>query len=78
MLGYAGGFVEPLMMGWVLDLSGGMSPLAWGLAFASVALTVGTGCVCRAQARRADERQRRTIGEISGVASEVPYFRGTG
>ena len=36
-LGYAGGFVGPLAIGWTLDLAGGMSPLAWGLAFAVVA-----------------------------------------
>ena len=38
MLGYAGGFVGPLIVGWTLDLAGGMSPLAWGLAFAVVAV----------------------------------------
>ena len=32
-LGYAGGFVGPLLVGWVLDWSGGMSPTGWGLAF---------------------------------------------
>ena len=37
-LGYAGGFVGPLMMGWILDASGGMSRVAWGTAFASIAL----------------------------------------
>jgi predicted MFS family arabinose efflux permease len=37
MLGYAGGFVGPLLVGWVLDLSGGMSPKGWGLSFLSVA-----------------------------------------
>lgn len=37
-LGYAGGFVGPLLMGWVLDASGGMSTIAWGLAFAAVAV----------------------------------------
>jgi dipeptide/tripeptide permease len=37
MLGYAGGFVGPLAIGWTLDLAGGMSRLAWGLAFAVVA-----------------------------------------
>jgi predicted MFS family arabinose efflux permease len=37
MLGYAGGFVGPLLVGWVLDLSGGMSQLGWGLSFLSVA-----------------------------------------
>ncbi|MEK7687929.1 MAG: MFS transporter, partial [Pseudomonadota bacterium] len=38
MLGYAGGFVGPLVVGWTLDLAGGMSPIAWGLAFAVVAV----------------------------------------
>src|SRR5262245_21181837 len=38
MLGYAGGFVGPLLIGWTLDLSGGMSQLGWGLSFLSVAL----------------------------------------
>jgi MFS family permease len=38
MLGYAGGFVGPLLVGWVLDLSGGMSQVGWGLAFLSVAM----------------------------------------
>ena len=37
-LGYAGGFVGPLMMGWTLDLSGGMSTFGWGISFASVAV----------------------------------------
>jgi predicted MFS family arabinose efflux permease len=36
-LGYAGGFVGPLMMGWTLDLSGGMSTFGWGISFAAVA-----------------------------------------
>lgn len=38
MLGYAGGFVGPLLIGWTLDLSGGMSAYGWGMAFASVAV----------------------------------------
>jgi len=38
MLGYAGGFVGPLLVGWILDLSGGMSQLGWGLSFLSVAI----------------------------------------
>lgn len=36
-LGYAGGFVGPLAIGWVLDLSGGMSPAAWAAAFLLIA-----------------------------------------
>src|SRR5215470_11530062 len=38
MLGYAGGFVGPLAIGWTLDLAGGMSPTAWGLSFLVVAV----------------------------------------
>ena len=38
MAGYAGGFVGPIAIGWILDLSGGMSARGWGLAFLHVAL----------------------------------------
>ncbi len=38
MLGYAGGFVGPLLVGWILDYSGGMSTLGWSMAFGSVAV----------------------------------------
>src|SRR6185436_12607704 len=38
MAGYAGGFVGPLIIGWILDRSGGMSPVAWGLAFLHIAV----------------------------------------
>ena len=38
MLGYAGGFVGPLLIGWTLDLSGGMSPIGWGISFLAVAM----------------------------------------
>ena len=38
MLGYSGGFVGPLLIGYVLDLAGGMSRMAWGTAFLLVAL----------------------------------------
>jgi len=36
MLGYAGGFVGPLMIGVILDLSGGMSDAGWRLSFLAV------------------------------------------
>jgi predicted MFS family arabinose efflux permease len=41
MLGYAGGFVGPLAVGWTLDAAGGASPYAWGLAFALIAALMG-------------------------------------
>ena len=37
MLGYAGGFVGPLIVGVTLDAAGGHSSFAWGMAFAAVA-----------------------------------------
>jgi MFS family permease len=37
MLGYTGGFVGPLLIGFILDWAGGMSRLAWGAAFLAVA-----------------------------------------
>jgi predicted MFS family arabinose efflux permease len=45
MLGYAGGFVGPLLVGWVLDLSGGMSQLGWGMSFFSVAMLMAIALV---------------------------------
>jgi hypothetical protein len=38
MLGFAGGFVGPLAIGWTLDLSGGMSMQGWGLSFPVIAV----------------------------------------
>ncbi|MGI9478578.1 MAG: MFS transporter [Hyphomicrobiaceae bacterium] len=38
MLGYAGGFMGPLIVGWTLDLNGGASQLGWGISFAVVAI----------------------------------------
>lgn len=42
-LGYAGGFVGPLMIGWILDLAGGRSVFGWGVAFAHVAVIMLVG-----------------------------------
>ena len=42
-LGYAGGFVGPLMMGAILDLAGGESAFAWGIAFAHIAAVMALG-----------------------------------
>lgn len=38
MLGYAGGFVGPLAVGWTLDAMGGMSQPGWGAAFGVIAV----------------------------------------
>jgi MFS family permease len=61
MLGYAGGFLGPLLVGWVLDLSGGMSQLGWGLSFLSVAvlmvLALITFSVIRPRELEGDKRK---------------------
>lgn len=54
MLGYAGGFAGPLIVGWVLDASGGMSATGWGLAFAAVAATMVLALAAFAWLRPAD------------------------
>ena len=38
MLGYAGGFIGPIIVGVILDLTGGMSQTSWGLAFLLIAV----------------------------------------
>src|SRR4030095_16414879 len=43
MAGYAGGVVGPLMIGGILDWSGGMSATGWGLAFLHVAVVILLG-----------------------------------
>ena len=45
MLGYAGGFVGPLLVGWMLDWSGGMSQFGWGMSFLSVAVLMGLALI---------------------------------
>ena len=53
-LGYAGGFVGPLVVGWMLDLAGGMSPIAWGLAFLVVGVLMLVALVAFLMLRPAD------------------------
>ena len=64
MLGYAGGFVGPLAIGWTLDLSGGMSAWAWGLAFSAVAILMALALAAfiAAAAARAERRPRGVTG----------------
>ena len=42
-LGYAGGFLGPLVIGFTLDAAGGASPMGWGLAFLSIAVILLIG-----------------------------------
>src|SRR5262245_38727346 len=43
MLGYFGGFLGPLVIGWILDLAGGMSTQGWGLAFLNIGVVLFLG-----------------------------------
>ena len=52
MLGYSGGFVGPLMIGYILDLAGGMSRIGWGLSFGAISLLMLLHPIWRAASRR--------------------------
>lgn len=74
MLGYGGGFIGPLVVGWVLDASGGMSARAWGAAFGAVAVVVGMATIVFALLKPAEvagDRQRpsRAGGDASAGAT---------
>ncbi|MBM3588407.1 MAG: MFS transporter [Alphaproteobacteria bacterium] len=57
MLGYAGGFVGPLLAGVLLDWAGGEGVAAWGIAFGHVAFIMLAGfAVLRWLGRGADSR----------------------
>src|SRR4029079_4228016 len=45
MLGYMGGFVGPLIVGWALDLSGGASTMAWALSYSLIAALTLVGLI---------------------------------
>ncbi|MDD9928454.1 MAG: MFS transporter, partial [Rhodospirillaceae bacterium] len=53
-LGYAGGFVGPLVMGAILDLAGGESAFAWGIAFAHVGAIMALGLLAMVVLRPKD------------------------
>jgi predicted MFS family arabinose efflux permease len=53
-LGYAGGFMGPLLLGVTLDLLGGPSVLGWGVAFGHVTLAVLAGTLAFVWLRPAD------------------------
>jgi predicted MFS family arabinose efflux permease len=64
MLGYIGGFIGPLAVGWVLDLRGGMSATAWAAAFTMIA-----ALMLMALAAFLIMRPRALAGDRSGDAS---------
>jgi len=44
-LGYFGGFIGPLAVGWVLDFGGGNTPAAWSAAFGMIAAIMAVSLV---------------------------------
>ncbi|HTO10635.1 MAG TPA: MFS transporter, partial [Candidatus Binatia bacterium] len=63
-LGYAGGFLGPLVLGATLDLLGGASVLGWGVAFGHVTIVLLLGALVFTWLRPAD-----LAGDRAGRAS---------
>jgi predicted MFS family arabinose efflux permease len=63
MLGYAGGFVGPLIVGWILDGTGGMSRTGWTAAFLAIAvlmaLALATFAIIRPNELEGDQGRQR-------------------
>lgn len=60
-LGYAGGFLGPLVLGATLDLFGGASVLGWGVAFGHVTVALLLGALVFVWLRPADLAGDRTM-----------------
>jgi predicted MFS family arabinose efflux permease len=72
MAGYAGSFVGLLMIGWVLDRSGGMSPWGWGLAFLHVGTVGLLGQLAFVALRPGDLAGDRSVGSDQRRAVRSP------
>ena len=66
-LGYAGGFLGPLVLGATLDLCGGASVLGWGLAFGHVTVALVLGALAFLWLRPADLAGDRAVAAASAV-----------
>jgi hypothetical protein len=71
-LGYAGGFFGPLALGATLDLAGGASVIAWGLAFGHVTVAVLAGALAFVWLRPADLAGDRPAAAAPRVAGSTP------
>ena len=66
-LGYAGGFLGPLVLGATLDLCGGASVLGWGLAFGHVTVALVLGALAFLWLRPADLAGDRAVAAAGAV-----------
>jgi predicted MFS family arabinose efflux permease len=64
MAGYAGGFVGPITLGWILDLAGGMSVTGWGFAFLHVAVVALIGQIAFTALRPRDLAGDRPLSAL--------------
>jgi MFS family permease len=72
-LGYAGGFLGPLVLGATLDLFGGASVLGWGMAFGHVTVALLLGVLAFIWLRPADLAGDRPT--VAGTAVAPPTGR---
>jgi MFS family permease len=66
-LGYAGGFLGPLVLGAMLDLSGGASVLGWGVAFGHVTVALLLGALAFVWLRPADLAGDRSLAPATAA-----------
>ena len=66
-LGYAGGFLGPLVLGAALDLSGGASVLGWGIAFGHVTIALLLGALAFMWLRPSDLAGDRSMTATAAV-----------
>jgi MFS family permease len=70
-LGYAGGFLGPVALGATLDLLGGASVLAWGLAFGHVTVALLLGTLAFLWLRPADLVGDRTLAATTVATTHL-------
>jgi MFS family permease len=71
-LGYAGGFLGPLVLGATLDLFGGASLIGWGVAFGHVTVTLLLGALVFVWLRPADLAGDRPVRATTSAAASSP------
>jgi hypothetical protein len=68
-LGYAGGFLGPLVLGATLDLFGGASVIGWGVAFGHVTVALLLGALVFVWLRPADLAGDRSVTASTAAAA---------
>jgi MFS family permease len=74
-LGYAGGFLGPLLLGVTLDALGGVSVVGWGLAFGHVTVVLLLGALVFVWLRPADLAGDRSVSASASSDRRRPGAR---